>query len=472
MNDLDHALDAAGRALEGGAYDKVVDLLSPFLDAIPVDPRIPFAIGLACGAGGDAGRASAMFAHAVELSPEFHDARFNLAKSLKDQGQNSRAEAEYRLYLKPRPDDATALYNLANIIASADRPDEAAILFRKALVAAPQFHDCRTNLALIEEQRGNGTTALDLLDEVLAAEPGHAHALHLRRSMLSKVVPHWHFTMLNDRERNDAYEQAIASAVRGRHVLEIGAGSGLLAMMAARHGAASVVACEMSAPLAAAAQKIVARNGLADRVRIVAKKSMQLEIGRDLAQKADVLIAEVFDVGLLGEGFVPALVHARAELLVAAPVLIPATARIHAVLIACPDLKNIHPIGQVSGFDLSDFNAFLKTGYEPLDLTSVSYERLTEPAVVGELDFATLGLQTVETDLELTATRTGACHAIAFWFDLDFGDGLTFSSYPDKPSSHWKQAVQFFSVDRYVSAGELVKVRAVRSPNGYAFRLI
>ena len=469
--DLDHTLTVVCRALENGAAETVTGLLAILLDASPVDPNVFFAIGLAWGVGNNPRRASGMFAQALEVAPEYHDARFNLAKSLKDQGENSRAEREYRHYLLDRPDDVMALYNLANIVALGDRSDEAVGLFRKVLAAAPHFHNCRTNLALIEEQRGNATTALGLLDEVLAAEPDHAHAIHLRRSILSKTVPHWHFTMLNDHARNDAYEQAIAAAVRGRHVLEIGAGSGLLAMMAARHGAASVVACETSAPLAAAAHKIVARNGLADRVRIVAKKSMQLAIGRDLAQRADVLIAEIFDVGLLGEGFVPALVHARAELLVDAPRLIPARARIHAVLIACPELKNIHPIGRVSGFDLSDFNDFLKTGYEAVDMTGISYERLTEPVVVADLDFATLGLETVETDLELTTIRTGACHAVAFWFDLDFGDGSTLSSYPDKPTSHWKQAVQFFGSDKHVLAGDVIRVRAVRSSNRYSFSL-
>ncbi len=436
------------------------------------DPNFPFALGLTFGAGGDPISASVMFARALDLSPEFHDARFNLAKSLKDQGLNGRAEDEYRLYLVHRPGDATALYNLANIVALADRLAEAAALFTAVLDAAPQFHDCRTNLALIEEQRGNGAVALELLEQVLAAQPDHAHANHLRRSILSKLVPHWHFTMLNDRERNDAYEKAIASSVQGKHVLEIGAGSGLLAMMAARHQAASVVACEMSAPLAAAAQRIVTRNNLADRVCIVAKKSMRLAVGRELAQKADVLIAEVFDVGLLGEGFVPALVHARAELLVAAPILIPAKARIIAVLIECAELKNIHPIGQVSGFDLADFNVFLKTGYEPIDLAAISYEKLTAPFVVAELDFATLGLETVETDLAPAAIRAGACHAIAFWFELDFPDGSKLSSYPDTPSGHWKQAVQFFSTDKNVRPGDVVKARAVRSPNGYSFALI
>ena len=49
----------------------------------------------------------------------------------------------------------------------------------------------------------------------------------------------WHFGMLNDAERNTAYDRALRARVRaGDMVLDIGAGTGLLGMMAARAGAA------------------------------------------------------------------------------------------------------------------------------------------------------------------------------------------------------------------------------------------
>jgi type III protein arginine methyltransferase len=413
-----------------------------------------------------------MFARAIEIAPEFHEARFNLAKSLKDQGQNSKAELEYRQYLLRRPEDPDAIYNLANIVALGDRLGEAADLFRNVVRIAPQFHEAKANLALIEDQRGNSTEALHLLEQVLALAPDHAHANHLRRSILSRMVPRWHFAMLNDQERNDSYEKAISAAVSGKHVLEIGAGSGLLAMMAARHGARTVVACEMSEQLAAAARKIVASNNFADRISVVAKKSMQLEVGVDLQQKADVLIAEVFDAGLLGEGFVSALVHARAELLVETPKVIPAGATVYGVLVECRELRTIHPIGRVSGFDLSDFNVFQTIGYEPIDMRAISHESLTQPFVVSELDFTTVGLEMAETILKPTVIKDGVCHAIVFWFELDLGAGSVLSSYPDKPTSHWKQAVQFFGSDKPLHAGDAVALKATRTPNGYSFELV
>lgn len=62
-------------------------------------------------------------------------------------------------------------------------------------------------------------------------------------------------------------ELAIEAAVPGKVVLDIGTGSGLLAMMAARAGAARVIACEMNAAVAETARRIIAANGLADRMR-------------------------------------------------------------------------------------------------------------------------------------------------------------------------------------------------------------
>jgi len=49
--------------------------------------------------------------------------------------------------------------------------------------------------------------------------------------------------------------QRKAAADGAAHVLDLGTGTGLLALMAARAGAASVVACDLLAPLVAAARQ-------------------------------------------------------------------------------------------------------------------------------------------------------------------------------------------------------------------------
>ena len=51
------------------------------------------------------------------------------------------------------------------------------------------------------------------------------------------------------------------------HVLDIGTGTGLLAMMAASEGADSVTACEEFPPMAECASRVIADNGLADKIK-------------------------------------------------------------------------------------------------------------------------------------------------------------------------------------------------------------
>ena len=180
----------------------------------------------------------------------------------------------------------------------------------------------------------------------------------LRRA-LSRQLPPWHFPMLADTVRNDTFERAIAKVVEpSSRVLDIGTGSGLLALMAARAGAARVTACKMSNPLAEAARQIVADNSLADRITVINKKSTQLKVGDDMEDRANLLVSEILDAGLIGEGMIPAMRHALQNLITPDGKVIPGSADVFAMLVALPRLRSVNPVREISGFDLSVFDRF------------------------------------------------------------------------------------------------------------------
>ena len=84
-------------------------------------------------------------------------------------------------------------------------------------------------------------------------------------NLAASLLPRWHFPMLNDVDRNRSYEAGIEAAIReggGKTVLDLGAGTGLLSLMAARAGAERVYACEASEVKPADIEDISSRQEL------------------------------------------------------------------------------------------------------------------------------------------------------------------------------------------------------------------
>ena len=79
----------------------------------------------------------------------------------------------------------------------------------------------------------------------------------------------FHRMLIADRVRSDAYQRAIRALVReGDVVLDIGTGSGLLAMFACQAGASRVYAVERTS-IASVARELARANGFADRIEVI-----------------------------------------------------------------------------------------------------------------------------------------------------------------------------------------------------------
>ena len=88
------------------------------------------------------------------------------------------------------------------------------------------------------------------------------------RIVSNHPVPMWHFSMMNDTQRNAAYESAIRAAIRpGDRVLEIGTGSGYVTALLAEF-TGEVFSIERHAALANTARELLSRLGYRN-VRVV-----------------------------------------------------------------------------------------------------------------------------------------------------------------------------------------------------------
>ena len=131
--------------------------------------------------------------------------------------------------------------------------------YRLALQLAPSDIDARIGLGQALAASGQTDAASLEFESIIERHPDHAVARRNLNEIYAHLIPNWHFLMIADTARNDAYERAIQKTVRPDDlVFEIGTGSGLLSMMAARAGARQVVTCEVIGPLARIAGRIIA----------------------------------------------------------------------------------------------------------------------------------------------------------------------------------------------------------------------
>jgi predicted RNA methylase len=300
--------------------------------------------------------------------------------------------------------------------------------------------------------------SIDSLDHALhtlrgLTDPGHIDARTLRD------IPRWHFAMLNDLERNDAFAVALERVVPANaHVLDIGSGTGLLAMMAVRAGAGHVTTCEANPVLARIAERVIEVNGLADRITVVPRMSTDLVVGRDLPARADLVVSEIVDCGLIGEGILPTVRHARRELLVDGGRMLPEGARLRGALVDSRVVAGLNHVGQAGGFDVRPFNVVATQGHFPVRLETWPHRMLTAPTELAALDLTGEAPEESTVRVTLPVRSPGTAHALVAWFEMDLGAGVTLSNSPDNVGSHWMQACIPLPLPAPVFAGDHVEL--------------
>lgn len=111
--------------------------------------------------------------------------------------------------------------------------------------------------------------------------------------------------MLNDDGRNQFYKAAIERAAPGKVVCDVGAGTGLLSILAAKAGATKVIAVEQDTARAEYMRSIIDRVGLIDKIEIVNDNFLNTDIA------ADIYVSETFNTQIFGEDMIKLSNHAH-----------------------------------------------------------------------------------------------------------------------------------------------------------------
>ncbi|KAK0552121.1 Nuclear SAM-dependent mono-and asymmetric methyltransferase [Tilletia horrida] len=282
-----------------------------------------------------------------------------------------------------------------------------------------------------------------------------------------------HEEMLKDEVRTLSYRAAIeknSHLFKGKTVLDVGCGTGILCMFAAKAGASKVIGVDMS-NIIDQARIIVDANGFSDVIHLVKGKLEEVELPLEPGQKVDIIISEWMGYFLLYESMLDTVLLARDKYLAPDGHLFPDKATLFLSAIEDEEYKN-EKIGfwdDVYGFDYSCIKevALREPLVDTVDVKSV----VCDPHPIKHLDLMTVKKEDLafHSEFTLRATRDDYAHAFIGWFDISFDachKPVQFSTGPQARYTHWKQTV-FYTRDMLtLNANDLVNGTITCAPNG------
>ena len=255
-------------------------------------------------------------------------------------------------------------------------------------------------------------------------------------------------------ERIAAYERAIHEVVKpGDIVLDLGAGTGILGLLACRAGARRVYSVEVT-EIIGLARQICRANGFEDRVTFVNDLSTDVE----LPEKVDVVVTEqIGSFGIESGKLLEYLGDARERLLKPEGRLIPARLDLYIAPVECSEaFERIAFWDSVGGFDFRPARILAENAAHTVRLTPEHI--LGEPLQVASLDLSASLPTSFKVEKCVPAARDGWLHGLGGWFSASLSPSVVLSNSPRENSI--RRANLFFPIEGPVSLarGDLILI--------------
>ena len=166
----------------GGRTDKYGQFVLA-VDGAREDPDELFDRAHSAEQGGEIAEAERLYRLLMKSDPTDASAPFNLGNMLRTAARTVEAEAALRAATRANPALGEAWYNLADLLDDQGRPEAAIECLRKAVVVAPDYIDATFNLALLLQRKGSYAEAADYWRQYLASDRSSEWASRARRSL-------------------------------------------------------------------------------------------------------------------------------------------------------------------------------------------------------------------------------------------------------------------------------------------------
>ena len=275
--------------------------------------------------------------------------------------------------------------------------------------------------------------------------------------MIDLLDEHRHY--VTDARRLEAYRRALAATIRpGDTVLDLGAGTGVLGLLACEAGAGRVYAVD-DGPALDLARAIARAGPYANRVVHVRGHSAWVR----LPEPVDVIVAD--QVGYFGPevGFGDDVPVAATRFLGPGGRVVPGAIRLFAAPVSLPEVRRrMDAWLDVPGVDLSLAVALERDTARPVSAPAAAL--LSAGVDVGRVDARPEAPSTFVGAGTVTCERTGTADGILGWFEATLAPGITMTNAPGAPDRIDRAQLFMPTEGLAVRAGDRLAIRVHVTP--------